>query len=73
MWFLLGVIFGISIGIAIATFIYRRITSTLIDQAVDEAYAAGWHEGENAAFKNVFIEEGIGELEDWVNDDPDYI
>tara|TARA_R110000822_G_scaffold8487_7_gene33325 strand:- start:1001 stop:1315 length:315 start_codon:yes stop_codon:yes gene_type:complete len=74
--FFLGVILGISIGLVIGgvTYrrIYRRVTPLLINQAASDAYAAGWHEGENNAFKNAFIEEGIGELEDWVNDDSEY-
>jgi len=74
--FFLGVILGISIGIVIGGItyrhIYRRVTPLLITEATNDAYATGWHDGRKAGLRSAFIEEGIGELEDWVNDDPDY-
>tara|TARA_R110000824_G_scaffold261565_2_gene450193 strand:- start:120 stop:356 length:237 start_codon:yes stop_codon:yes gene_type:complete len=74
--FLLGVTIGISIGIVIGATIYRRIyrrvTSMLITKITNEAYATGWRDGKSVGLRSAFIEEGIGELEDWVNDDQDY-
>tara|TARA_R110002126_G_C10490983_1_gene504744 strand:+ start:7689 stop:7925 length:237 start_codon:yes stop_codon:yes gene_type:complete len=74
--FLLGVIVGISIGIVIGGItyrhIYRRVTPILITNATNGGYAIGWHDGKSAGLRSAFIEEGIDELEDWVNDDQDY-
>jgi len=74
--FFLGAILGVALGIVIGATIYRRIyrqiTPALITDAANSGYATGWRDGKNAALRNAFIEEGIGELEDWVNDDSDY-